>query len=621
MTEPNEPANAAPDVGRLVDGRYRLGEVIGLGGMATVHRALDTKLDRPVAVKLLRREAIEDRDIAMRFRREALAATVLRHPNIIACLETGTDDGQPFLVMELIEGEDLAARLRRGGRLAATEAARIGLDVARALGVAHVRGIVHRDVKPGNILLARDGRAMVTDFGIARLAADAEGAVPGTTLGSVHYFSPEQATGATTTPASDVYSLGLVLYESLTGRRAWSGDTTAALAAARIGSAAPSPRAIRPEVPAALDAVVVRALDPDPLRRYPNGSAMATALETAIGTPDPSSPTVAVDTGTLVAASAAARAMAGGPGDAIAGMSGGGGSASAAAMMAPPLRPPGAGLAFPSGTTARRPSPVIAGPLVVLLAVAAVVVGALFVASMSGRGGAGFLAAAASPTATPKPTPRPTATPRPTPSPSPKPTAKPTAKPAAKPTPTPKPRPGTVGDVCEPFLGLPCGLGKGTYQPSKFAPVVRFKLADGWSVTTSQPTLLGLERDEGVLTLASSISSVYPSGAARAAPSSARAIVETFIGTDGVASGRPAATRVDKRKSTMLDLSPTGPDRVPLFGAGDQTFYLEPSGTTRIIVVDGRDGVLIIAIEPGEDSALESMWPKAKPVVDSLRFQ
>ncbi len=619
MTEPTEPANAAPDVGRLVDGRYRLGEVIGLGGMATVHRALDTKLDRPVAVKLLRREAMEDADIAMRFRREALAATVLRHPNIIACLETGTDNGQPFLVMELIEGEDLAARLRRGGRLAPTEAARIALDVAHALGVAHVRGIVHRDVKPGNILLARDGRAMVTDFGIARLAADAEGAVPGTTLGSVHYFSPEQATGATTTPASDVYSLGLVLYESLTGRRAWSGDTTAALAAARIGSAAPSPRAIRPEVPAALDAVVVRALDPDPLRRYPNGSAMATALETAIGTPDPTSPTVAVDTGALVAASSAARAMGGGPGNATSGMAGGGGSASASAMMAPPLRPAGAGLAFPSGTTARRPSPVIAGPLVVLLAVAAVVVGALFVASMSGRGGSGFLAAAASPTATPKPTPRPTArptaTPRPTPSPSPKPAAKPTAKP------TPTPRPGTVGDVCEPFLGLPCGLGKGTYQPSKFSPVVRFKLADGWSVTTSQPTLLGMDRDEGVLTLASAISSVYPSGAARAAPSSARAIVETFIVTDGVASGRPAATRVDKRKSTMLDLSPTGPDRVPLFGAGDQTFYLEPNGTTRIIVVDGRDGVLIIAIEPGEDSALESMWPKAKSVVDSLRFQ
>src|SRR6476469_4652882 len=285
--------------------------------MATVHRAIDTKADRTVAVKLLRREVVADADIAMRFRREALAATVLRHPNIIACLETGTDDGQPFLVMELIEGEDLAARLRHLSRLAPADAARIGLDVARALGVAHVRGIVHRDVKPGNILLARDGRAMVTDFGIAHLAADAEGAVPGTTLGSVHYFSPEQATGDTTTPASDVYSLGLVLYESLTGRRAWSGDTTAALVAARIGSAAPSPRAVRPEVPPALDVIVVRALDPDPLRRFANGNAMAAPLATATG-PDPASPTVAVDTGTFVAASAAARAV-GGAGDAAAG--------------------------------------------------------------------------------------------------------------------------------------------------------------------------------------------------------------------------------------------------------------------------------------------------------------
>ena len=117
--------------------------------MATVHRALDTRLGRTVAVKLLRREVIADPDIAMRFRREALAATVLRHPNIVACLETGTDRGQPYLVMELIEGEDLAARLRRVGRLAPADVGRIGLDVARALGVAHVRGIVHRDVKPG----------------------------------------------------------------------------------------------------------------------------------------------------------------------------------------------------------------------------------------------------------------------------------------------------------------------------------------------------------------------------------------------------------------------------------------------------------------------------------------
>ncbi len=232
MVEPTE---------RVIADRYRLGPVIGRGGMATVHRAMDLRLERQVAVKLLRPEVSRDPDLAQRFRREALAATVLRHPNIVACLDTGTDGDQPYLVMDLVDGEDLAARLKRGGRLAPAQAARIGLDVARALGVAHVRGIVHRDIKPGNILLAADGRAMVTDFGIARLAADAEAGLPGTTLGSVHYFSPEQARGATTTPASDVYGLGLVLFEALTGERALSGDTTDAIALARVGAAAPSP--------------------------------------------------------------------------------------------------------------------------------------------------------------------------------------------------------------------------------------------------------------------------------------------------------------------------------------------------------------------------------------------
>ena len=270
---------ANPRKARIIGDRYQLGRIIGRGGMATIHEAMDLRLERPVAVKLLRPEAAADADLADRFRREALAATVLRHPNIVACLDTGTDQGQPYLVMDLVEGEDLAARLKRGGRLAPAQAGRIALDVARALGVAHVRGIVHRDVKPGNILLAEDGRAMVTDFGIARLAADAEAAKPGTTLGSVHYFSPEQARGATTTPASDIYGLGLVLYEALSGSRAFSGDTTDAIALARIGAAPPSPRLVRPEVPAELDAVVRRALGPDPDDRYANGNAMAAALE------------------------------------------------------------------------------------------------------------------------------------------------------------------------------------------------------------------------------------------------------------------------------------------------------------------------------------------------------
>src|SRR4051812_32238385 len=363
--------------------------------MATVHRALDTRFDRAVAVKLLRREVMEDTDIAMRFRREALAATVLRHPNIVACLEAGTDDDQPYLVMELIEGEDLAARLRRTGRLEPAETARLGLDVARGLAVAHVRGIVHRDVKPGNILLARDGRAMITDFGIARLAADAEGAVPGTTLGSVQYFSPEQARGWTTTAASDVYGLGLVLYEAVTGRRAWRGDTTAALAAVRIGAPAPSARAVRPEVPAALDAVIVRCLDSDAAGRFPNGAALAAALEPIVGRSEPSSPTVVmrqsagagglawagvgavapaapVGTGTASPAAGSGSGQAPAPGAAAAAV---GQAATPGSAIAPPIRPPASGpgsspARVATGSrpaSARRPSPAVAGPLLVLL--------------------------------------------------------------------------------------------------------------------------------------------------------------------------------------------------------------------------------------------------------------
>ncbi|MEO8438144.1 MAG: protein kinase [Chloroflexota bacterium] len=607
MTEPSDP-EPPPDVGRLVGERYRLGEVIGVGGMATIHRAQDTRLDRWVAIKLLRREVIADTDIAMRFRREALAATVLRHPNIVACLEAGTDDGQPYLVMELIEGEDLAARLRRLGRLAPDEAARIALDVARALGVAHIRGIVHRDVKPGNILLARDGRAMVTDFGIARLAADAEGAVPGTTLGSVHYFSPEQARGATTTAASDVYSLGLVLYESLTGQRAWSGETTASLAAVRIGADAPSPRAVRPEIPSALDALVVRALDPDPARRFPNGNALAAALEPIVARPDPSSATVALDTAALAAGAALTLAGAlAGPSPLAAGLAAGPGAA-----VAPPLRPLG-----PAGIgSVRRPSRAIAGPLFVLVVVAAVVASGLFIASLPGRDDPGLAALA---TATPRTTPRPTPTPRPTAAL----TAAPTKAPRATPTPQPTPRraAGAARDLCDPILGFACGLEKGTYEPSRFQPPIRFPLGDGWSASMWQADLIGLGRAEGNLTFASAPINVYPSGDVRDAPRTARLLVETFIGTDGVAAGRPRADRFDKHKAIVVDLAPTGPDRVALFGTSTQTYYLEPFGTTRLVVIDARGGPVVAAIEPVQDSTLESLLPFAAKVVDGLRFR
>ncbi|MEA2611459.1 MAG: eukaryotic-like serine/threonine-protein kinase [Chloroflexota bacterium] len=597
MSEPIEPPPPTTPSDRLVGERYRLAEVIGSGGMATIHRAFDTLLGRTVAVKLLRREVMADADIAMRFRREALAATVLRHPNIVACLETGTDDGQPYLVMELIEGEDLSARLKRVGRLAPTEAARIGLDVARALGVAHTRGIIHRDIKPGNILLARDGRAMVTDFGIARLASDAEGAVPGTTLGSVHYFSPEQAKGETTTGASDIYGLGLVLYECLTGRRAWSGETTAELAGIRIGAAAPSPRAVQPDVPAALEAIVVRALDPDPNRRFANGTAMAAALASIVSRPDPMSPTHSIDTGVLVAGAAALA---------------GGGSAPAmrpdgTAAASSPMRP----------TMVRRPPRAIGAPLLVLVTVLALVGGALMVAAASGRDDAGGLAVA-SPSHRPTPSSAPTARPTATATPAATPTR--TPKPTATPKPTPKPA-GGVRDLCDPILGFACRLDAGAYEPSRFTPAIRFTLGSGWSASAWAADLIVLGRAEGNLTLASAITAVYPSGQAMAPPRSAKGLVETFIGTDGVAARRPVNQHVDKRRATLIDLTPTGPDRVALFGTSTQIFYLEPSATTRIIVIDALGGPMVIAIEPVGASTLENVLPATNPVVKSFRFR
>jgi hypothetical protein len=425
--------------------------------------------------------------------------------------------------------------------------------------------------------------------------------VTGTTLGSVHYFSPEQAKGETTTGASDVYSLGLVLYEALTGQRAWRGETTASLAAVRIGADAPSPRAIRPEISSALDAVVVRALDADPARRFASGVAMAAALEPIVSRPDPASPTVGVPTAALAAGAAAATAAAG--------------FAGTAPIAAPPMRPASREAVRPAPiSSARRATPAIAGPLVVLGVVAAVVVGGLFVASLPGRADSGAVAL-------------PTRTPTPEPTPTPRPTAVPTVKPTKAPDPTPIPKPGakpvagTSRDLCDPILGFACGLEKGTYDPSRFEPAIRFKLRDGWSTSVWESDLIVIGRPEGAVTFASGLTSVYPQGDAADAPRSARLVTEAFIGTDGVAAARPKSGKVGGRKATVVDLSPTGPDRVPLFGTSTQTFYLEPFGSTRILVIDGADGVVVIAIEPADDSTIESLLPEANRVVSSVRFR
>ena len=566
--------------------------------MATVHRAIDTRLEREVAVKLLRPEVTVDADLAQRFRREALAATVLRHPNIVACLDTGTDGDQPYLVMEFVDGEDLAARLRRGGRLEPWQAARIGLDVARALGVAHIRGIVHRDVKPGNILLAADGRAKVTDFGIARLAMDAEATTPGTTLGSVHYFSPEQARGATTTPASDIYSLGLVLYESLTGTRPWSGDTTDAIALARVGVTAPSVRALRPEVPAALADVVTRALSPQPGDRYANGVAMAAALESIVVAADPSSPTSVMAIPAFVPRTSVAAAP--------------------SAPSEPPASP-----VLSLTTPARRGRSMMFSLAIVAIAVVGLALGAWLVSALPGADGSRAFQTD-SPTLDPTPeptldpTPEPTSEPTVTPTPSPEDTAQPTTEPTAEPTDVPV---GEVADLCEIFFDLPCGLGAGTYGPSRFSPAFDIEIGDGWSAASHATGVVVLQRDEGLMTFMSGITVVDPDGAATTVRDRTRDLIEALVTMDGVAATEPAEVRIDRRRGLSIDVATVDPERLAMFANGESAFYLEPGRTTRLVALDTRDGTLLLAIEPADGSDLGDILATADVAAGTIRWR
>jgi serine/threonine-protein kinase len=266
-------------IGRMVGGRYRLIAPLGEGGMATIWRAVDEQLDREVAVKILRPQFGTDPGFAARFKQEARSAGSLSHPNIVPVYDYGTDadEGSQFIVMQLVDGDDLASLIRERSSLSTDDAVRVAIGVASALEAAHRRGIIHRDVKPGNILITDDGDVKVTDFGIARAVSEASMTVTGTTLGSVHYFSPEQARGDEVTGASDVYALGIVLYEMLTGRRPFEGDSAAGVALKRLTEDPVPPSAHRP-VPPALSAIVMRAMERDPARRFPDAGSFAEAL-------------------------------------------------------------------------------------------------------------------------------------------------------------------------------------------------------------------------------------------------------------------------------------------------------------------------------------------------------
>src|SRR2546422_4023612 len=251
----------------VLGGRYRLGRRIASGGMGTVWEAMDDVLGRRVAVKALSDALASDERFVERFRREARAAAGLSHPNVAGVFDYGEDDGRPFIVMELIQGETLAERLARHGRLPPEEAVQIAIQAAGALEAAHRAGVIHRDVKPANIMLTPRREVKVMDFGIAAAAWDPRLTATGSTLGTATYVSPEQASGDRVTPASDVYSLGVVLYEMLAGRPPFTEGGPIAVASSHVRERPAALTEVAPWTPPAVAAVCDQALAKDPAAR------------------------------------------------------------------------------------------------------------------------------------------------------------------------------------------------------------------------------------------------------------------------------------------------------------------------------------------------------------------
>ncbi len=263
-----------------VGGRYALQEPIASGGAAIVWRAIDESLSRTVAVKLLHPHHATDPTVVERFERESRAAAQLNHPNVVRIYDTGRDGDLVYLVMEHVDGPSLRDVMRREGQIEPTVVAALGEQVAAALGEAHTNGLVHRDVKPANILIASDGNVKVTDFGIAKAltGSDATLTTPGTVVGTAAYVAPEQLEDREIDPRADVYALGVVLHECLTGRPAFSGDTPTATAAMRLTHELLPPRQVIADVPRDLDEVITRATRRERIDRYADGAALAAAF-------------------------------------------------------------------------------------------------------------------------------------------------------------------------------------------------------------------------------------------------------------------------------------------------------------------------------------------------------
>ena len=270
-------------IGTVLGNRYRLEELVGEGGMALVYKAECSLLQRPVAVKILRPQFATDVEFVERFRREAQAAARLSHPNVVNVYDVGQDRGFNYIVMEYVRGKNLKDLIKREAPFTVARALNVARQICAALHHAHQNNIIHRDIKPHNILITQEGNVKVTDFGIARAASASTLTHNGSVLGSVQYFSPEQAKGAPAGVASDIYSLGCVIYEMLTGTVPFKGETPVAIALKHLQEQPAPMRELRPGLPPAVEGLVARSLAKDPSLRFPSALSMLKEIQTALG--------------------------------------------------------------------------------------------------------------------------------------------------------------------------------------------------------------------------------------------------------------------------------------------------------------------------------------------------
>ena len=271
-------------IGMMIGDRYEILEKIGTGGMSDVYKAKCHKLNRYVAVKVLKQEFSENENFVSKFRIEAQAAASLMHPNIVNVYDVGAENDIYYIVMELVEGITLKKYIERKARLSYKEAVSIAIQVSMGIEAAHNNHIIHRDIKPQNIIISREGKVKVTDFGIAKAATS--NTITSNVMGSVHYTSPEQARGGYSDEKSDIYSLGITLFEMLTGRVPFNGETTVAIAIKHIQEEMTSPKEFVPEIPGSVEAIVMKCCQKSPDRRYQNMAEVIADLKQSLISPD-----------------------------------------------------------------------------------------------------------------------------------------------------------------------------------------------------------------------------------------------------------------------------------------------------------------------------------------------